>query len=89
MFTCDEGAQADATNEMDMASDVLIPTPASGGRSGVPHTAEEWDQHRSLFTRLYVGENRTLKEIRQIFARDHGFHATFVTHDQGFFLPCC
>jgi hypothetical protein len=62
-----------------MASDALISAPASGGRSGVPPTAEEWERHRSLFTRLYVGENRTLKEIRQILARDYDFHATFVT----------
>jgi Clr5 domain len=66
-----------------MASDALISTPASGGRSGVPPTAEEWERHRSLFTRLYVGENATLKEVRQILARDHGFHATFVTTTKG------
>jgi hypothetical protein len=66
-----------------MASDALISTPASGGRSGVPPTAEEWERHRSLFTRLYVGENTTLKEVRQILARDHGFHATFVTTTKG------
>ena len=67
-----------------MASDALMSTPASGGRSGVPPTAEEWERLRSLFTRLYVGENTTLKEIRQILARDYGFYATFVITTQGF-----
>jgi len=57
--------------------------PASRGRSGVPPTAAEWEQLRLLFTRLYVEENTTLKEIRQTLARDHGFHATFATTNKG------
>ena len=60
-----------------MASDAPSSAPASKGRSGVPPTAAEWEQLRLLFTQLYVGENTTLKVIRQILARDHGFHATF------------
>ena len=68
-----------------MASDAPSSTPASKGRSGVPPTAAEWEQLRLLFTRLYVGENTTLKVIRQILARDHGFHATFAAPKQGFF----
>jgi hypothetical protein len=66
-----------------MASDAPSSVPASGGRSGVPPTAAEWEQLRLLFTRLYVEENTTLKEVRQILARDHGFHATFVTTNKG------
>jgi hypothetical protein len=62
-----------------MASDAFISTPASGRRSGIP----EWEQQRLLFTRLYVVERKTLKEVRQILAQDHGFHATSATTRQG------
>jgi hypothetical protein len=66
-----------------MASHAPSSAPASRGRSGVPPTAAEWEQLRLLFTRLYVEENTTLKEIRQTLARDHGFHATFATTNKG------
>jgi len=75
--------QTVATNERGMASHAPSSAPASRGRSGVPPTAAEWEQLRLLFTRLYVEENTTLKEIRQILARDHGFHATFATTNKG------
>ncbi|KAE9379799.1 hypothetical protein N431DRAFT_313535, partial [Stipitochalara longipes BDJ] len=36
----------------------------------------DWDGVRALITRLYVDEDRTLKETMTIMARDHGHHGT-------------
>ncbi|CAG8959392.1 hypothetical protein HYFRA_00001290 [Hymenoscyphus fraxineus] len=39
-------------------------------------TAVEWESHRETFTRLYVDENRPLREIVTIMALEHEFIAT-------------
>ena len=38
-------------------------------------TAEDWERHRVLFTRLYRDENKTLKEVKSIMEK-YGFNAT-------------
>jgi hypothetical protein len=39
-------------------------------------TAEDWDRHRALFTRLYCDKNKTLKEVKSIMKEKYGFNAT-------------
>jgi hypothetical protein len=45
-------------------------------RSRFPVTAEDWEDHRALFTRLYIDENRSLKEVMRIMKDNFGFAAT-------------
>ena len=46
-------------------------TPASN-----PPTAQDWDNHRAVFTKLYRNEGRTLKDVKSIMATRYGFIAT-------------
>lgn len=39
-------------------------------------TAEAWDCHRDTIVRLYQGERRTLKQVKEIMERDYLFFAT-------------
>jgi hypothetical protein len=39
-------------------------------------STSEWSHFRPLMKRLYVDENKNLKEVMAIFARDHGHTAT-------------
>ena len=44
--------------------------------NGNSPTAEDWTRHRPLIKRLYVDEDRTLKDVMAIMARDYGHKAT-------------
>jgi hypothetical protein len=45
--------------------------------SGVYATsADEWNRHRDDIVRLYLTENRPLKEVQQIMDATFGFRAT-------------
>jgi hypothetical protein len=39
-------------------------------------TEEEWNRHRDDIARLYLTENRPLKEVQQIMEAKCGFRAT-------------
>lgn len=39
-------------------------------------TVEQWEAQRATFTRLYVDEDRSLKEIVSIMAMEYSFTAT-------------
>jgi hypothetical protein len=39
-------------------------------------TAEDWERHRPLFTRLYRDENKSLRKVRSIMKQKYGFNAT-------------
>lgn len=41
-----------------------------------PVTAEDWENHRALFTQLYITENKRLKEVMRIMRVNFGFTAT-------------
>jgi Clr5 domain len=43
---------------------------------------EEWDRIRPIVTKLYSKENRTLKKVKSMLERDHGFVATYRAHRQ-------
>lgn len=40
------------------------------------HSAEDWECQRATFTRLYIAEDKTLKEVMEIMENEHGFRAT-------------
>jgi hypothetical protein len=42
------------------------------------HTAQEWEDIRLIFTKLYQVEDRTLKDVIDILAERHDFRATCV-----------
>ena len=42
-------------------------------RSANSYSTEEWKKHRPLITQMYSDEGRTLKEVREFFARDFDF----------------
>jgi hypothetical protein len=39
-------------------------------------TEEDWAAHRSTIKKLYLGENKTLKELMGIMKKQHGLKAT-------------
>ena len=57
-------------------SDIPRNTPAPGGNWP---SAEDWTRNRALIKRLYIDENRTLKDIIATMEREHGHKATGVT----------
>jgi hypothetical protein len=40
------------------------------------HSQDEWDAIKPTIQRLYLDEDRSLKQVMRIMARDHDFHAT-------------
>lgn len=42
-------------------------------RTAHSYSSEEWKKHRPLITQMYSDEGRTLKEVREYFARDFDF----------------
>ncbi|KAF4628581.1 hypothetical protein G7Y89_g9572 [Cudoniella acicularis] len=44
-----------------------------------PSSAQDWEDQRTTFERLYVTENKALREVAEIMERDHGFLATHKT----------
>lgn len=45
-------------------------------RSSNSYSSEEWKRHRSLITKLYFEEGRTLKEVREHLESEYGFAPT-------------
>lgn len=43
-------------------------------------TREDWYRHRNLIKRLYVDEQKTLKQVMTIMASEHRMLATYVFH---------
>lgn len=41
-----------------------------------PRDLSIWFSHRDLFLRLYVEENKSLKQVKEIVERDHSFPET-------------
>jgi Clr5 domain len=41
-----------------------------------PLSAQDWEDQRQTFERLYVTERKKLREVMEIMERDHGFLAT-------------
>ncbi|GKT48510.1 uncharacterized protein ColSpa_08691 [Colletotrichum spaethianum] len=39
-------------------------------------TEDVWSSHRSMITRLYRDEGKSLRQIKQIMERDHSLYAT-------------
>lgn len=48
-------------------------------RTANSYSGDEWKKHRSLITRMYSEEGRTLKEVREFFARDFNFTPRYAT----------
>jgi hypothetical protein len=44
--------------------------------SGVSQSDKKWDEVRATFTKLYISDNKSLKEVRDILATTLGFYAT-------------
>ena len=57
-------------------SDIARNTPAPGGNRP---SAEDWTRNRVLIKRLYIDEDRTLKDVIATMEREHGYKATWVT----------
>ncbi|OHE97313.1 hypothetical protein CORC01_07368 [Colletotrichum orchidophilum] len=59
----------DVTREIDVVETPLV--------TRKPYATDEvWDCHRSIITKLYQDDKRTLKQVKQIMERDHSFYAT-------------
>jgi hypothetical protein len=43
-------------------------------------TEECWVSHRDIIERLYLEENKTLKEVMEKMEREYKFKATYVHH---------
>jgi hypothetical protein len=65
-----------AANPTQPASvDSLIASEALASAQGWP-TEDDWALHRSTIKRLYLEENKTLKELMEIMKREHALKAT-------------
>ena len=42
-------------------------------RSANSYNSEEWKKHRPLITQMYSDEGKTLKEVREYFAKEFDF----------------
>lgn len=49
--------------------------PSFSWRAAGP-TQQQWIDIKGVFTQLYIGENRRLKDVRAILAKKHGFNAS-------------
>lgn len=58
------------------ASPAAASAAASSGHGGKWATSEDWAVHKDTIVRLYWNEDRTLKEVMNIMARDYDFHGT-------------
>ena len=76
-----EMGDASSSAPMDCLVD-LRPTVA--GEDGPPRsqtryaTAGDWEVHRATITRLYLTENRILRDVKREMEQEHGFFATYV-----------
>jgi len=50
--------------------------PAENGSAAYPKSPSEWECHRETISRLYVDENKSLKEVQKIMEDVHHFKAT-------------
>ena len=50
-------------------------------------TAQDWEDQKENITRLYVEENRTLREVKSLIQDQYGLRATFVTSHSSLFNP--
>jgi hypothetical protein len=51
--------------------------------------AHDWEDQKENITRLYVEENRTLKEVMSLIKNQYGLRATYVTsHTSAFSCGC-
>lgn len=41
-------------------------------------TAEEWNEQHDTFVRLYLDEDLSLTQVREIMAKEHNFYAKYV-----------
>jgi hypothetical protein len=64
---------ANSTQPVSVDSLLASETPAS--TQGWP-TEDDWSLHRSTIKRLYLEENKSLKELMEIMKREHALKAT-------------
>jgi hypothetical protein len=43
-----------------------------------PPTAQDWENHREVFTKLYRSQGRKLKDVKDIMEKRYGFRATYI-----------
>jgi hypothetical protein len=55
--------------------DSLLASETTASAQGWP-TEDDWALHRSIIRRLYLEENKTLKELMEIMKREHSLKAT-------------
>ena len=64
---------ANSTQPISVDPNLASETPVSA--HGWP-TEDDWALHRSTIKRLYLEENKTLKELMEIMKREHALKAT-------------
>lgn len=83
MFEAEEGpesASSHSNHNGDMRIQAGTPSPLGGrnaSRSRNP-TDVDWNQYKSIITRLYWDENLSMPAVREYMKREHGFDATYV-----------
>jgi hypothetical protein len=60
----------------------IVPTVSERAQSQGPNQAE-WERIKPILQRLYVVENRPLRDVVNILDQHHGFRATYVSHHFG------
>ena len=52
-------------------------------------TAAQWLQHKTTIKRLYLKENKTLREVMEIMSTQYDFHATYGRSSIPRLSSCC
>jgi hypothetical protein len=64
-----------ANSTQPVSVDPLLTSETPASAQGWP-TEDDWALHRSTIKRLYLEENKTLKELMEIMKREHALKAT-------------
>lgn len=84
-----ESASSHGNQNGDMRIQAGTPSPLEGrnaSRSRNP-TDVDWNQYKSIITRLYWDENLSMPAVREYMKREHGFDATYVYSLFCYFAP--
>ncbi|KAF7508934.1 hypothetical protein GJ744_008490 [Endocarpon pusillum] len=73
--TFDSLPDAPSWNETTLVYRSREPSVIAAERPKYP-SAQDWENIKPIFTKLYSTENRTLKDVKAILEKDHGFVAT-------------
>lgn len=71
-----DDSSGDSRHGSSPEADLLLGTSAKTPKAGRTPSRYDWSKHRPTIKRLYIDEDKTLKEMLEIMQREHNFIAT-------------